>query len=189
MLTEPNKAALRRRFLQERTHITPEKQAERDNEILYRLLTMAEYRHASAVYTYVSRKDEVSTRILIQAAWANGKTVAVPRWQADGTMTFYRIRSWDDLKPGRFGIEEPVDSCPPAPMPDKSALCIVPGLAFDVEGYRLGYGKGCYDRYLPVFPGLTIGLCPASAAVLALPREESDCPVQLIITEQYIRKP
>lgn len=188
MLKVTDKETLRRRFRQERSAVPQEQQTQRDNDILFRLLTLPEYRHCTAVFTYVSRHDEVSTRTLIQAAWANGKMVAVPRWQQDGTLVFFRVESWSQLKTGRMGILEPDDTCTPVTDYSADAICVVPGLSFDTQGYRLGYGKGCYDRFLPGFPGLTIGLCPASAMTLVLPREDTDQPVDMVITENYIRR-
>lgn len=184
-----DKPSLRARFRAARNALSPEEQTARDTEILTRLLLLPEYSRCKAVYTYVSKKGEVSTGPLIEAAWANGKQVAVPRWDPKtGGLEFRLITTWEQLKPGAFGVEEPVETCPVADPVQLSGLCVVPGLSFDAEGYRLGYGKGCYDRFLPHFRGITVGLCGTSAVVLRLPREATDYPVQMIVTEHYVRR-
>ena len=131
---------------------------------------------------------EPSTRALIYAAWANGKKVAVPKCSEETTeMTFYYINSMDDVKSGYNGIMEPdPDTC--EQVKDYShGLCIVPGLSFDAEGYRLGYGRGYYDRFLKHFRGVSVGLCYTSYLKWKLPRGAYDVPVNLIVTEQYTR--
>lgn len=189
MSDEPfaEKNALRARFRRERTRMKPAEQLVRDADIVSRLLTLPEYRRCTVLLTYVALPDEVSTDALIQAAWANGKIVAVPRCNPDSTMTFYRIDRWDQLSPGTFGVREPKAECVQVEATPDS-VCVVPGLCFDVSGNRLGYGKGFYDRFLQTFPGKRIGLCPASAVVLRLPVETRDQPVQIIVTEQYVRR-
>ena len=95
--------------------------------------------------------------------------------------------SLDDLKPGTFGVREP-DA-------DKSRLydctgrpiCIVPGLSFDRWGYRLGYGKGYYDRFLTRYVGWTVGLCYSECVQYKLPHGRFDKPVDRLITEKYMR--
>ena len=184
-----DKQALRAHFKQQRALVAQEKQAERDAEILSRLLVLPEYRHCKTVFTYVSKRGEVATESLIQAAWASGKQVAVPRCNAqNGEMQFYQITSWNDLQKGKFGLREPNNACLLADPSQTDALCIVPGLCFDANGYRIGYGGGYYDRFLPQFAGKTVGLCPAAAVVLRVPRESTDQAVHMIITEQFVRK-
>lgn len=185
MLTD--KSALRAHFKQQRAQMPLEKQVERDAEIMSRLLVTEAYRHCTAVYTYVSKRGEINTEPLIQAAWANGKRVAVPRCDTQGTMQFYWITDWAQLRDGAFGLREPDSNCLPASEPTDKAICIVPGLCFDAEGYRVGYGRGYYDRFLPSFAGTVIGLCPISAMLLRVPRESTDQAVHMIITERYTR--
>lgn len=184
-LTE--KEAFRKHFREMRERILPEEQLLRDADIGSRLLMTPEYRKCGALLLYVSKPREVSTIGLIQAAWANGKTVAVPRTDGDN-LRFYRITGWADLEPGAFGISEPISSCIEY-IPCETDLCVIPGLGFDVSGYRIGYGKGYYDRWLAHYPGKSAGLCPIASLVLRLPAEPTDQQVQMIVTEQYVRRP
>ncbi len=111
---------------------------------LYRL---DEYKNARCVFAYVSYNQEVRTQRLIERALADGKMVAVPRVYGD-IMQFKYISSFNDLQPGYMGIPEPSDDLECADDREDNVLMIMPGLAFDDAGNRVGYGRGYYDRYL-----------------------------------------
>ena len=97
-------------------------------------------------------------------------------------MAFFQVRSREDLAPGRFGLWEPKPGCPPWEG-GPEAPCLVPGLSFDREGYRLGYGKGYYDRFLAAFPGKAVGLCYEELILPRLPRSPLDQRVGWLVTE------
>ena len=111
---------------------------------LYRL---DEYKNASCIFAYVSYNQEVRTRDLIEHALKDGKKVAVPKVYGD-MMQFKYISSLNDLQPGYMGIPEPSGDLECADNREDDVLMIMPGLAFDEIGNRVGYGKGYYDRYL-----------------------------------------
>lgn len=103
---------------------------------------------------YISTPEEVDTRILLQRCFETHKKVCVPKI-VDHTMIFVEIKSLDECQLNSFGILEPISSqC--APDPDSQ---VIPLLAYNKKGYRLGYGKGYYDQYLAHYQGKTIGLC------------------------------
>lgn len=182
------KTELRTSIRKLRSRIDPEKKAEYDAEIQSRVLAHRSYFSSEIIFTYAAMDSEVDTFGIIHAAFANGKQVAVPKCsQGTNEMTFYIISSTDDLAPGYFGILEPkTDVC--TPVTNYSAgLCVVPGLSFDAEGYRLGYGRGFYDRFLKQFGGVSIGLCYSSCVKWKLPRGAYDVPVDVIATERYLR--
>ncbi len=151
------------------------------------LYKLPEYRRNNTVLLYVSKSIEVDTYALIEKALKDGKTVAVPRCM-EGTrnMAFYCITSLNDLEKGNFGVYEPkVDIC--VPLNDmKQGLCIVPGMVFDIKGYRLGYGKGYYDRFLSVFQGNVVGLCYSNCICWQLPRGIYDKSVDILVTEKFV---
>lgn len=182
------KNELRSSLKSSRSRLDREKKADYDADIQSRVLALRSYAEASVIFTYVSMDTEPSTLGIIHAAWANGKRVAVPKCVKDSTeMTFYLIKSMDDLKPGYYGILEP-DSERCEVISDYShGLCVVPGLSFDAEGYRLGYGRGYYDRFLKQFKGVSVGLCYSSYVKWKLPRGDYDVPVDIISTERYVR--
>ena len=183
------KNELRQKSRQFRAGLTAERKRKKDVDIAARFLSLVQYRKADTVLTYVSTEIEVDTRCIISAALANGKRVAVPRC-VPGTreMEFYYINGLDDLSPGAFGVLEPLpDSC--EILTDfTQGICIVPGLCFDAMGFRLGYGKGYYDRFLSGFSGVTVGLCYVDCVKWRLPHGRFDRPVHLLLTENYLRR-
>ncbi len=103
------------------------------------------YKDAQVIYPYLAYNTEIDTRYIIEQAWRDGKTVAVPKVLDSTTMEFYVISSFDDIEIGYQGIPEPRVGTVASP---KEALMIMPGLAFDRNHNRVGYGGGFYDRYL-----------------------------------------
>jgi len=183
------KINLRMRYRQIRETMDKQKKLAMDSSMQSRLLALREYARNDTIFTYVSKPIEVDTISLISAALANHKRVAVPRCVPNTyDMEFYYINSMDDLAKGMFGVMEPIlEKC--SLVTDYSCgLCIVPGLAFDAQGYRLGYGKGYYDRFLSEFKGITVGICYTACVQWNLPHGYYDKPVDLLITEKYIRK-
>ncbi len=137
---------------------------------------------ADTVLIYCSTKDEPDTRGLIGWLLYTGRNVALPVCESEGVMVFYVIRSMEELKPGAYGILEPVGRTMPV-ITDKT-LCIVPGLAFTKNGARLGKGGGYYDRFLEAHPGMrTMGLTYRCLLQDTIPCEAHDCPVDVVITE------
>lgn len=147
---------------------------------------LAAYRQATALHCYLAMRSEVETRPLLAAALADGKAVATPLVDAQGMLR----HSWlESLHPDAFthdalGIAQPLRLRPA--QPGDWQLTVVPLLAFDRAGYRLGYGKGYYDRLLSEISGLTVGLAFACQEVSAVPREVHDRPLDLIVTEAGI---
>lgn len=182
------KTELRQTVKTSRSRIDREKKRDYDAEIQSRVLALREYAASNIIFTYVSRGIEVDTKGIIYAAWANGKRVAVPKSDPDTTMmSFYLIKSMDDLEPGHYELPEPIVSRCEQVTDFSHGLCIVPGLSFDAEGYRLGYGRGYYDRFLKQFRGTSVGLCYSSYVKYKLPRSDYDMPVDKIATERYLR--
>lgn len=184
----PFKKQLRKQYKEFRTTLPQEKKEKFDQKITNKVLNSWSFRENEIILTYVSTAIEVDTHEIITEALERGKTVAAPRC-IDGTrdMDFYAIRSFEDLEKGAFGVMEPnPETC--EKLPDyKQGLCIVPALAFDKEGFRLGYGKGYYDRFLSLFGGETLGLCYADCLCEEpLPHGKFDKKVSLIITENAI---
>lgn len=113
--------------------------------ICRKIIETEAFLHASVIYVYMDYNGEVETRELIETAWRMGKRVAAPRVTGPGTMQYYYISSYEDVAPGYFNIPEPVTE---TEAHDEDALLIVPGVAFDKNRHRCGYGQGFYDRYL-----------------------------------------
>lgn len=184
----PLKTALRQRYRGWREALSPEEKAALDRAVTGRVRRSWQYKSNKTLLTYVSTPIEVDTRELIRMAIRDGKRVAVPRC-VPGTrdMEFYYIRGMEDLEPGAFGVLEPVaERC--EKMTDFSAgLCLVPAFSYDWQGFRLGYGKGYYDRFLARFDGNRVGLCYSACVQKTLPHGRFDRPVELLITDRYYR--
>lgn len=187
------KARLRGELLQKRAAL--KRRAEKEEAILQAVLELPQYQKARRLLCFVSAGSEPDTRRLLEAALGGGKEVYVPFCPpGEAPMSFYRIERLDSLKPGRFGILEPDPArCPRLePGSQKEGLCVVPGLAFDLTGRRLGYGKGYYDRFLAEYPIETAGLCFRELVPERLPAEPHDQRVDLLVTEEgpiFCRQP
>lgn len=181
------KIKLRVKFKAIRFGYSPEQKAKLDNDIIERLMRTYQYKNTSTILCYVSTPLEVDTRLLIKRALEEGKRVAVPRCKPETTtMDFYLINSFDDLEKGTFGVLEPIPSrC--EIYSENDGICIVPGLCFDHAGYRLGYGKGYYDRFLTNYSQTKIGICYNDCVQQRLFHGRYDVPVDLLITEKYLR--
>ncbi len=143
------KAALRTTILAERRQLSAAEVAERSQRITEHLLADPLYQKAQVLMAYASCNNEVDLSRLIQTALAEGKQVALPLslWEERQLLPVSITKYPEDLTRGRCGILEPQLKKPPVPL-DILDLVLVPGVAFDVSGYRLGYGQGFYDRFL-----------------------------------------
>lgn len=187
------KKNLRDRYKAIRKEMPGDDKRVRDARIRGRILHLPEYRGCKTLLCFVSTGIEVDTRRLIQRALADGKAVAVP-YCLDGTRTmhFYRIGSLNDLRPRTFGVLEPDPETAQRVTDFRSSICVLPGLAFDTAGYRLGYGGGYYDRFLSKVyhgqGGITVGICYNGCITHKLPRGRYDIPCDILVTERYIRR-
>ena len=148
--TEVNeiKKEIREKYRRLRHGLPLETRKSADEMIAKRLFNELFYRNARFIYCYASFKDEVCTGEIIEESLRQGKKVALPRVSGELQMEFFFINSPADLKPGFMGIKEPGQQCVKAPAPLEDTLILMPGVAFDRSGTRIGYGGGYYDTYL-----------------------------------------
>lgn len=172
-----------------RRSLGSEKKSRLDTTIAERFFNSYVYKKTRQVFIYVSTAIEVDTLAIIERAAAEGRKIACPRC-VDGTreMEFYYIKSVDDLEPGTFGVLEPRAEKENLVTDFSNGVCVVPGLAFDYGGYRLGYGKGYYDRFLSGYKGFTCGLCYSENVVKHLPHGRFDRHVGLLITDSFSKR-
>lgn len=152
-----NKSELRKFIREKKKNMTLE-QIEDAGERLAQLFYQCDlYKNAKAIYGYLPYNQEVRTVPMLRQALADGKRVAVPKVYGD-TMRFIWLDDLDAVDKGYAGIPEPMADEPVAS--DPNALVLMPGLAFDPEGHRIGYGGGFYDRFLEAEPDHpTVALC------------------------------
>ena len=179
-----DKRRLRAEALAVRRALAPEAVAEKSAAIHARLRALDSFAAARALLCYAASKDnEVDTLPILRALLAAARPVFVPVAEPGGRMRWSRLEAPGELVPARFGILEP----PPArqrfePFPAPS-ICLVPGLAFTRDGFRLGYGGGYYDRFLAGYGGVTVGLAYACQLRAALPCAPHDVPMRYVLTE------
>lgn len=178
---------LRAKMKQIRTNMDESVQSRLNRAIRIKLFTSREYKECSTVIIYISTPIEVDTKGIIIRAWKDGKSVIVPKC-IDGTheMDFYRIRSYNDVEPGTFGVLEPVEDKAKKVTTFKNSICIVPALSYDKFGYRLGYGGGYYDRFLSKYNGKKIGIVYNDCISQKLVHGRYDVPVDMVITENEV---
>ena len=174
-----DKMSLRRQIREQKRAMTPE-QIQSASEKLGVLFFETEcYRQAKTIYGYLPYNQEVRTIPILEQAIKDGKKVAVPKVYGE-EMKFIYLDDFSRVEKGYAGIPEPVADQPVAE--DKSALVLMPGLAFDREGHRIGYGGGFYDKFLsgePEHP--TVALCYGFQMMDHLETEEFDIPVDVVL--------
>lgn len=180
------KRDLRQKLLQRQAALTPEYKREASARIFAHLLAMEDFQNASRVFLYVGTAQEVDTRPMLEAMLQMGKRVFVPKTITLGQMEACAMGDLSELTPGRHGILEPADA-KRAASPDSLDLILVPCLGFNQRGYRLGYGGGFYDRYLPRVKGKRILLAFEQMREEDLPVEDFDVPCEGILTEEGYR--
>ena len=189
------KRILRQRFRLLRDGVVQGDRNVWQTEIYARLFTSEEWLQASLICGYSSVRGEIDLDPIRLAAHRAGKAYALPRTMgtiSDRDMAFCQVGEDDVLITGTFGIPEPpIDSPALSASALHDALIIVPGLAFDHKGYRVGYGGGYYDRLIgdltaESIPVATVGLAFSLCVTDTLPHEAHDRPVSCIITERSI---
>lgn len=185
-----NKQTLRTQLLAARRGLGPSLRAQADAGVRDRVLALPEWQAAPVVLAYLSVREEVDTRALVAAALAVGKVVAAPRVTGPRELAWYAIEPGEAFERSHMGIDEPYPSeerLVDVAALGSDALALVPGLTFDVRGYRLGYGGGFYDAFLRDFGGVSVGLAREASLVESLDAlgvlEPHDRPVDLVVTE------
>lgn len=181
------KQELRAGCRERRTGMDPQLKKSLDKDIADNVRRLKEYRPAKTILIYMSTPIEVDTVEIIKNAWADGKRVAVPRCIPDSRdMEFHYIDSFDCLAPGTFSVLEP-DPALPVVTDFSGCLMIVPGMQFDMKGYRIGYGKGYYDRYMVRFTGISAGICYSDELRSFMYHGRYDRCVDIVVTDKRIK--
>lgn len=178
------KQLIRRDIITKRSAQKGDVKQEKDKDIRKKLLSMPEFGKSSIILFYVSIRGEVKTDDLISEALGKGKRVLVPFVDLEKEeMMISEIKDLNELEKGAFGIPEPKN---PKEFPiDKIDLVIVPGVAFDRRGNRIGFGTGFYDKFLSRLPKETpfIALAYDFQVLREIPKGKDDVKIDKIITE------
>ena len=159
--------------------------SESNKGIMKNVLSLSEVKAADVVLLYYSVGREVDTRALLDELYSSGKTVALPICQPKGIMSFYTYHG-RMTKDGFYGIPVPEGGSELIPAP--GTVMIVPALAFDNEGFRLGQGGGYYDRYLASHELFSVGVGREELLLDKTPTDAYDIPVNILVTEKKIAR-
>jgi 5-formyltetrahydrofolate cyclo-ligase len=185
-----SKNELRRNVIARRKALPKEVVREKSAAIAKQTLELVEYKNAGTVMTYVDFRNEVQTAEIINHALQNGKRLVVPITDIPNKRLIpsQLINYPDDLTPGTWNILEPKPERVRPVAPEEIDLVIVPGVAFDTAGNRLGYGGGFYDRFLPLTGAATVFVSLAFELQIRpnVYPHEHDVPVHLLITEERL---
>lgn len=174
-----DKTALRKEIREKKRAMSPQQIEKASENLARQFYDTTYYREAQTLYGYLPYNQEVRTERILLQALKDGKKVAIPKVYGD-TMRFIYLENLDGVEKGYAGIPEPVADGPVAQ--DEKALVLMPGLAFDKEGHRIGYGGGFYDKFLSAEPAHpTVALCYDFQMLPKLETEEFDVPVDLVL--------
>jgi len=177
-----DKKAIREKICLVRKNLPKEAILKKSKEIIETLTGLKEYVDAERVMSYISLDEEVDTKEFIKNELSLGKTLVVPFMEKD-VIQVSKLKNLEFAK-GRFGVLEPVKK---EIYSDKIDLVLVPGIAFDINGSRIGFGKGYYDMFLEKFrTPLKIGLAFEEQIVEPILAEKHDKQVDMIITDKRV---
>lgn len=185
--SDASKSALRAEYLSLCKNLPRHFSTRVDKSVCTMLRMLDLYRSAKLVLAYVSFHEEIDTLPIIRNAFRDGKRVALPvLGPHDSKLHFYEITSIDQITRSGRGLK-----CPPSPDARElgvddflGSVCLVPGLVFDGEGYRVGYGAGYYDEFLEFYPGNKVGLVRSvQVSSNPLPHDDHDVAVDVLVTE------
>ena len=167
---------------------TPRQQKQAiDRQICQHVINSPEYRQAQTIFAYWSTDEEIDTHAILADARQRGKRVCVPKCLKGHRMIARQICSEADLTERTFGIPEPGEQCPEI-APEEIDLCLVPALACDASGIRLGYGGGFYDRFLPQTAACRMVLCAQERFLQQVPAEQHDMHCDCVVTENEVMR-
>jgi 5-formyltetrahydrofolate cyclo-ligase len=180
-----SKDIIRKGMKEKRMAMTLAEVMEKSHVILEQFFKTPAYLESDTIFTYVSVKNEVDTTPLIQQAIKDHKQIAVPKVTGKRTLTFYYITSFEDLEPAKFNLLEPKENCELAIKSPE--IIVIPGLAFDKNKNRLGYGGGFYDSYLAQHQGgQKVGLTYDFQIIEEVPVNDHDILLDMVISEKIV---
>lgn len=185
--TRDLKNALRAEYKQIRAEMSEQTHRQYDAKICSAITALASYRFAHTILMYAPTGSEIDVTDVALHALSAGKHIAYPVCNTiEHTMKFKIVEHPSSLITGSYSIPEPPEDAPI--LTDLSGtLCLVPGLVFDKEGYRVGYGKGYYDRFLSSYPQTKLGIVYADFILDRVPRGRFDRCVDILVTERGIK--
>lgn len=184
---ETDKKALRKLLLKQRDELSKEECRKLSKIICKNIITLDSYKNADVIFAYSAIRNEISCEFLIEKALEDNKKVALPkvmRSTEESEMQFFYIDEASKLEKGFMGICEPDDDYANLAIPSEKTLIILPGVAFDRNFSRIGYGKGFYDLYLSMYGenSKSIAVCYDFQLFNTIPSDDHDMPADAIVT-------
>lgn len=176
------KSEIRRYYKSLRNRISDDDRKKWDKAIRDKLYSLDIFKNASSIFTYLSVKDEVDTKEIIKMAWKMEKKVYIPKITDDKKMIPVLLDSFDSLSVDKYNIESSKNSI----TTKNIDISLVPGLSFDKNKYRIGYGGGFYDNFIKEFKSFYVGLFYDISESFNLKIEENDQKLDMIITDKKI---
>jgi 5-formyltetrahydrofolate cyclo-ligase len=184
-MVRERKKTLRKEIVEKRKSLTEEQIKELSLKAVKNLKSLPEFKKAKTIMLYFPVRGEVDlTELIGELVKDNSKILLLPKVTADGEMVAVEVKDLEILKKGKYGIPEPIGGR--IFKPEKVDFVAVPGVAFDKRGYRLGMGKGFYDRFLPRVKGTKVGIAYDFQIVDEVPVEEHDIPLDKIVTPEGV---
>lgn len=183
------KKDLRKSMLQKREHLSLLEVQGKSHQINQQIIILSTYHSAKTILTYLPIKNEPETLPTIKNAWIQKKQVLIPVTQTNNkTLILSKLENLKELTKGYYGIPAPKPEYLRPVSSDAVDICFIPGLAFDRQGYRLGYGGGYFDRFLPQLRPdcLKVALAYDFQVLDYIPKTKLDIPIDIIITESAI---
>lgn len=182
---DASKSALQSAFEAVERQLAPSHAERVDRDVRRHFRALRAYQEAPLLLAYVTYRNEMDTTEIIERAWKDEKRVALPVCD-QSKLVFYVVESLEGLRRGARGVMEPTVSGQ-EPVRDEDlvgSICLVPGLVFDAQGYRVGYGAGYYDDFLATYPGLKVGLVRTMRiSSNPLPHDDHDVPVDVLVSD------
>lgn len=183
-----DKKQLRKELIQKRRNIAKNKKVIYDKEISRKITESDYFKKAEQILVFASSVDEFDTRLVIEHCRMENKNVFYPLClDKCGNMKFLKVDSEADLEIGMYNIPEPKNYCEEYEQKEND-IVIVPCLSVDKKGYRIGYGKGYYDRFLKKFCGISICPCYEELTTDKLPADDLDINVNVVVTQYTIEE-
>lgn len=179
-----NKKSLRTNAIKALKEFPREEKEKVEERFLKHLTASTLWKEAKTIGITVAQGFEWNTKPMIEAGWKDNKTVAVPKCAPkEKQLTFYQLNNYNQLEIVYYNLLEPKSEETLKVNKQEIDVLIVPGLLFDKQGYRIGFGGGFYDRFLTDFQNITISMLHSSQLLEGIPKETFDIPVQFLMTE------
>lgn len=184
-----DKENLRQSMIRKLKQLPKEERNRFEQQLVNHLLSSPLWRNSQVIGVTIHQSLEWTTEPIIQAGWEQDKTIAVPKcYPETKRLSFYKFTSYDELEIVYYNLKEPKPEQTKHIHKNDIELLIVPGLVFDQQGYRIGFGGGYYDRFLEDFKQATVSLLGSFQLIDKVPTQSYDIPVDHIITEKGLIK-